>query len=90
MTEPRSSRFDDVRDFLEETDEDFRMLLEKHQEIDHLVAKLEVRAYLYPREESVLKSMKKKKLHLKDRMMDMINHYRERMNSEIDSYIEQV
>jgi uncharacterized protein YdcH (DUF465 family) len=62
----------ELREKLLETDEEFRTLSEKHQQLDSRLQELASRAYLADSEQIEEVTLKKRKLQLKDRMEDIL------------------
>lgn len=66
----------DLRDRLLQTHEEFRELAAKHQELERRLHELASKPYLTESERVEEVTLKKKKLHLKDRMEDILRHHR--------------
>ncbi|MFQ5738131.1 MAG: DUF465 domain-containing protein [Acidobacteriota bacterium] len=71
----------DVKEYLAETDEAFRHLLEKHQAYERQLEQLVQKLYLNPHEQLRKTEIKKKKLVLKDKMQSMISQYRQQQSA---------
>ena len=66
---------EDVKDLLLETNDEFRQLASQHQELDERLVELESKHYLSGDEQVEEVTLKKRKLHLKDRMEAIVRHY---------------
>ena len=66
----------DLKHLLLETNEEFRQLAEKHHELDDRLHELSTKPYLSDSEQLEEVTLKKRKLHLKDRMEEMARLYR--------------
>ena len=66
----------DLRDHVLQTDEKFRQLATKHQELDTRLHQLSHHHYLSGAEQLEQATLKKRKLQLKDRMEDILRRYR--------------
>jgi len=66
----------DLKTLLLSTDDEFRQLAEKHQELEERLRELSTRPYLSEPERVEEVTLKKRKLHLKDRMEDIVRRYR--------------
>jgi uncharacterized protein YdcH (DUF465 family) len=66
----------DLKTLLFSTDDEFRQLAEKHQELEERLRELSTRPYLSEPERVEEVTLKKRKLHLKDRMEDIVRRYR--------------
>jgi uncharacterized protein YdcH (DUF465 family) len=67
---------EDLKHLLIETNEEFRELASKHHSLDSRLHELEAKHYLSDAEQFEEVSLKKRKLHLKDRMELMLRQYR--------------
>ena len=65
---------EDVKDLLLETNDEFRQLASQHQELDERLVELESKHYLSDDEQVEEVTLKKRKLHLKDRMEALVRH----------------
>ena len=65
-----------LRDRLLRTDEEFRQLIGKHQELDTRLDQLSHQPYLSGPEQVEQVTLKKRKLQLKDRMEDVLRRHR--------------
>ena len=63
---------DAVKEDLIDTDKEFRALYEEHQECESRLEALTGKTMLSPNDEAAAKTIKLHKLHLKDRMEQMI------------------
>ena len=68
----------DLKPVLLETDEEFRQLASKHQELEVRLHELTVKHYLSGPEQLEEITLKKRKLQLKDKMEMIVRRYRER------------
>ncbi len=66
----------DLRDRLLQTDEEFRQLAARHQELDTRLNELSAKAYLSEPEQLEEVTLKKRKLQVKDRMEDILRRSR--------------
>ena len=66
---------EEVKDLLLETNEEYRELASKHHELDDRLHELESKHYLSDDEQVEEVTLKKRKLHLKDRMEAIVRHY---------------
>jgi uncharacterized protein YdcH (DUF465 family) len=66
----------DLKTLLLSKDDEFRQLVEKHQELEVRLHELSTRPYLSEPERVEEVTLKKRKLHLKDRMEDIVRRYR--------------
>jgi uncharacterized protein YdcH (DUF465 family) len=62
----------EVRKLLLQTDEEFRQLVARHQELDQRLHELSAKHYLSQPEQIEETTLKKRKLQLKDRMEDIV------------------
>ena len=67
----------ELKPLLLETDEEFRRLASKHQELDHRLHELAAKPYLSEPEQVEEVTLKKRKLQLKDKMESIVRRYRE-------------
>ena len=70
------SRFDQLREHLLHSDDDFRRLAEQHEQLDNRLTELSRQQYRTSREEGERSTLKKRKLQLKDRMEEMLLRHR--------------
>lgn len=66
----------EIKKHLYENDPQFRRFKEKHQKYKEELGKIEALAFLTPEQKVEQKSTKKKKLHLKDQMQEMISAFK--------------
>jgi uncharacterized protein YdcH (DUF465 family) len=66
---------EDLKHRLLETNEEFRELAFKHHSLDDRLHELEAKHYLSDEEQVEEVSIKKRKLHLKDRMESILRDY---------------
>jgi uncharacterized protein len=66
---------EEVKHLLLETNDEFRQLASQHHELDERLVELESKHYLSDDEQVEEVTLKKRKLHLKDRMEAMVRHY---------------
>jgi uncharacterized protein YdcH (DUF465 family) len=66
----------DLKNLLLETNDEFRRLASQHHELDERLVQLESKHYLSNDEQLEEVTLKKKKLHLKDRMEGILRAYR--------------
>jgi uncharacterized protein YdcH (DUF465 family) len=67
---------EDLKHLLIETNPEFRELASKHHTLDDRLHELEAKHYLSNDEQFEEVSLKKRKLHLKDQMENMLRNYR--------------
>ena len=67
---------EDLKHLLIETNEEFRELASKHHSLDDRLHELGAKQYLSDAEQFEEVSLKKRKLHIKDRMELMLRQYR--------------
>jgi hypothetical protein len=67
----------DLKDLLLQTDEEFRNLAAKHHDLDDRLHQLTAKHYLSEPEQVEEITLKKRKLHLKDQMEDMLRRRRQ-------------
>ena len=65
-----------LRDRLLQTDEEFRQLIAKHQELDTRLYQLSHQSYLSGPEQVEQVTLKKRKLQVKDQMEDILRRHR--------------
>ncbi len=66
---------EETRKHLYEHDPDFRRLKEKHRKYKEEIGKIEEHSFLTPEQEMEEKTIKKKKLKLKDQMQEMVKAF---------------
>jgi uncharacterized protein YdcH (DUF465 family) len=66
---------EEVKHLLLETNDEFRQLASQHHELDERLVELESKHYLSDDEQVEEVTLKKRKLHLKDRMEAIVRHY---------------
>ena len=66
---------EEVKDLLLETNDEYRQLASQHHELDERLVELESKHYLSDDEHVEEVNLKKRKLHLKDRMEAIVRHY---------------
>ena len=64
--------FDELKRQLLQTDEEFRQLATQHHDLDEKLHNLATRSYLSEPEQLEEVKLKKRKLHLKDQMEDIL------------------
>ena len=67
---------EDLKHLLIETNQEFRELASRHQTLDSRLHELEAKHYLSNDEQFEEVKLKKRKLHLKDQMENMLRNYR--------------
>jgi uncharacterized protein YdcH (DUF465 family) len=72
----QTANVQELKELLLKTDEEFRQLATQHHELDDRLHELAVKAYLTDSEQVEEITLKKKKLHLKDRMEDILRRHR--------------
>jgi hypothetical protein len=66
----------ELKQHLMQTDTEFRELATLHRQLDERLHELELKHYLSESEQVEEVTIKKRKLHLKDRMEDILRRYR--------------
>ena len=66
----------ELKELLLKTDEQFRQLATQHHELEDRLHELSGKAYLSEPEQVEEVTLKKRKLHLKDRMEDILRRHR--------------
>ncbi len=72
----QTANVQELKELLLKTDEEFRQLAAQHHELDDRLHELAVKAYLTESEQVEEITLKKKKLHLKDKMEDILRRHR--------------
>jgi uncharacterized protein YdcH (DUF465 family) len=67
---------EDLKHLLIETNPEYRELASKHHSLDNRLHELELKHYLSDSEQFEEVSLKKRKLHVKDRMESILRGYR--------------
>jgi uncharacterized protein len=75
----------DLRTLLLQTDDEFRQLAERHHELEERLHDLTAKNYLSEPERLEEVTLKKRKLHLKDRMEDIVRRYRQRHTPQMSA-----
>ena len=68
--------FDELKRQLLQTDEEYRQLASQHHDLDEKLHSLATRNYLSEPEQLEEVTLKKRKLHLKDQMEDIVRRHR--------------
>jgi uncharacterized protein YdcH (DUF465 family) len=68
--------FDELKRELLRTDEEYRQLAHQHHDLDEKLHSLAARNYLSEPEQLEEVTLKKRKLHLKDQMEDIVRRHR--------------
>ncbi len=68
----------DLKSLLLESDDEFKELAARHQDLEHRLNELTSRSYLSEPEHLEEVTLKKRKLQIKDRMEDIARRYRQR------------
>ena len=68
--------FEEMKNRLLESNDEFRQLATQHHSLDERIHDLAIRQYLSEPEQLEEVTLKKKKLHLKDRMEDILRRHR--------------
>jgi uncharacterized protein YdcH (DUF465 family) len=74
----------ELRDQLIKENAEFRRLADEHQSYDQQLEDLSNKHYLSEEEQLQEKTLKKKKLMLKDQMYSMVQKYRKQMEAEVN------
>jgi hypothetical protein len=67
----------DLKNLLLESDDEFKELAARHQDLEHRLTELSSRNYLSEPEQVEEVTLKKRKLQIKDRMEDIVRRYRQ-------------
>lgn len=67
----------DLKNLLLESDDEFKELAARHQDLEHRLNELSSRSYLSEPEKTEEVTLKKRKLQIKDRMEDIARRYRQ-------------
>jgi uncharacterized protein YdcH (DUF465 family) len=70
--ESMTTKLQELRSMLLQTDDEFRELAAKHRELEDRLTQLSVKSYLSEPEQVEEATIKKRKLQLKDRMEDIL------------------
>jgi len=70
------TRLQELKEVLQRENEEFRLLMESHAGCEARLHELQGKAFLNEAERLEEVNIKKKKLHLKDRMEAMLRYYR--------------
>jgi uncharacterized protein YdcH (DUF465 family) len=70
-----SNRTADIQRILTDQDPEFRQWADEHQQCESRLHELTLKTEINPEEEFEEKTLKKRKLHLKDQMADRIRSY---------------
>jgi uncharacterized protein len=70
-----------VEDTLRASNSEFRELEEAHHRLDAELAELQRRHVLTPQEETLKKQIQKEKLAKKDKMAELVRHFRDEASS---------
>jgi uncharacterized protein len=73
----------ELRDQLLKANEEYRRLAEEHQSYDNKLEDLSSKHFLSEEEKLQEKTLKKKKLMLKDQMYTMVQKYRKQMEAAV-------
>ena len=73
----------ELKELLLKTDEEFRQLATQHHELDDRLHELLGKAYLSEPEQVEEVTLKKRKLHLKDRMEDILRRHRSEPSGQV-------
>ena len=72
----QTSNVQELKELLLKTDEEFRQLATQHHQLDNRLHELSSKPYLSEPEQVEEVTLKKRKLHLKDRMEDILRRHR--------------
>ncbi|NJD55637.1 MAG: DUF465 domain-containing protein [Nitrospirae bacterium] len=61
---------------LKQENEEFRKLSDEHHHLDEQIGEIDKKVYLTPEEDLERKKMAKHKLHLKDKMAELVREYK--------------
>ncbi len=77
-----------LKALLLETDDEYRQLASKHQELEGRLQELSAKHYLSPPEQLEESTLKKRKLQLKDRMEDIVRRHRQQRAAPVMSSLD--
>ena len=72
----QTANVQELKELLLKTDEEFRQLATQHHELDDRLQELALKAYLSEPEQVEEITLKKRKLHVKDKMEDILRRHR--------------
>ena len=72
---------EDLKSQLLETNEEYRELASKHHTLEDQIQELEAKQYLSDDEQLKEVSLKKRKLHIKDRMESLLREHRDSIDT---------
>ena len=72
----QTANVQELKDLLLKTDEEFRQLATQHHQLDDRLHELSAKSYLSEHELVEETKLKKQKLHLKDKMEDILRRHR--------------
>lgn len=72
---------EDLKSRLLETNEEYRELASKHHTLEDQIQELEAKQYLSDDEQLKEVSLKKRKLHIKDRMESLLREHRDSIDT---------
>ena len=72
---------DEIKNELSVSNEEYKTLLQEHHDHERRLAELASKSYLSTEEDLEEKRLKKEKLHLKDRMEEIVREHRARLVS---------
>jgi len=72
----QTANVQELKDLLLKTDEEFRQLATQHHQLDDRLHELSAKSYLSEHEQVEETKLKKQKLHLKDKMEDILRRHR--------------
>ncbi len=70
---------EDIIEMLVKEDEDFKILVENHRDLDNNIKELDSKVYLLPAEKLERRRLSKMKLQKKDRIAKFVSEYRKKL-----------
>ena len=71
---------EEIIETLKKENEEFRKVYQEHRELDSMLSEFNKKHYLTPEEEVQMHQMKKEKLSKKDKIAELIKHYKSNVN----------
>ncbi len=71
---------EEIIETLKKDNEEFRRLYQEHRQLDSILSELNKKHYLTPEEELEVLRMKKEKLSKKDKIAELIKHFKRGIN----------
>jgi uncharacterized protein len=74
--ENHTQQDEELKAHLLATNEEFRTLAEQHAQLKHQIQEIESKSYVTEEDELEEQRLKKRKLHVKDEMLAILEHYK--------------